>query len=220
MGQQIPGTLDPSILSFLQGAAAGPPISPLMELAKLIASALSGLIVTLTHRYTLKERTLSRSMLQASVLLAVAGALMMIIIGNSTARALGIAGGASIIRFRTPVDDPKDAILLFLLMGLGMAAGLGSFAVCALGTAFLCVFLLLLNHLGEGKARTVILSTHILPEVEAICQRVIIMHRGRKALDAPLAELQSGGASLEEIFARTTAREIPVPEDAMGEARP
>ena len=59
----------------------------------------------------------------------------------------------------------------------------------------------------EGKARTVILSTHILTEVEAICQRVIIMHRGRKALDAPLADLQKGGASLEEIFARTTARE-------------
>ena len=72
----------------------------------------------------------------------------------------------------------------------------------------------------EGKARTVILSTHILPEVEAICQRVIIMHRGKKALDAPLAELQRGGASLEEIFARTTAREVVVPADATLEARP
>ena len=72
----------------------------------------------------------------------------------------------------------------------------------------------------EGKARTVILSTHILPEVEAICQRVIIMHRGKKALDAPLAELQRGGASLEEIFARTTAREVVVPADATQEARP
>jgi ABC-2 type transport system ATP-binding protein len=72
----------------------------------------------------------------------------------------------------------------------------------------------------EGKARTVILSTHILPEVEAICQRVIIMHRGRKALDAPLAELQRGGASLEEVFARTTAREVVVPLDATPEARP
>ncbi len=72
----------------------------------------------------------------------------------------------------------------------------------------------------EGKARTVILSTHILPEVEAICQRVIIMHRGKKALDAPLAELQRGGASLEEIFARTTAREVVMPLDATPEARP
>ena len=72
----------------------------------------------------------------------------------------------------------------------------------------------------EGKARTVILSTHILTEVEAICQRVIIMHRGKKALDAPLGELQRGGASLEEIFARTTAREVAVPADVAEEARP
>jgi gliding motility-associated transport system ATP-binding protein len=72
----------------------------------------------------------------------------------------------------------------------------------------------------EGRARTVILSTHILPEVEAICRRVIIMHRGRKALDAPLDDLRKQG-SLEEVFARTTAGDVAVPEtDAAGlEAR-
>jgi ABC-2 type transport system ATP-binding protein len=61
---------------------------------------------------------------------------------------------------------------------------------------------------GSGeRARTVILSTHILPEVEAICRRVLIIHRGRIVVDRPLEELQRGGASLEEIFTRATARE-------------
>ena len=55
---------------------------------------------------------------------------------------------------------------------------------------------------------TVILSTHILPEVEAICRRVILMSGGRKAIDAPLSELISGGRSLDEIFARETARDV------------
>ena len=59
--------------------------------------------------------------------------MMMIIIGNSLARAFGIAGAAGIVRFRTPVDDPKDVTILFLLMGLGMATGLGAFAVAGLG---------------------------------------------------------------------------------------
>ena len=63
---------------------------------------------------------------QAQTLLCVSGAMMMIIIGNSLARAFGIAGAASIIRFRTPVDDPKDVTILFLLMGLGMSSGLGA----------------------------------------------------------------------------------------------
>jgi len=68
-----------------------------------------------------------------------------------------------------------------------------------------------------GRARTVILSTHILPEVEAICRRVLIISRGRKVVDQPLAELTGGGASLEEVFARATARE-PVEELAASAA--
>ena len=59
---------------------------------------------------------------------------------------------------------------------------------------------------GE-KARTVVLSTHILPEVEAICRRVMIIHRGRKVLDQPLAELRRSGVGLEEVFTRATSRE-------------
>ncbi len=59
---------------------------------------------------------------------------------------------------------------------------------------------------GES-AHTVILSTHILPEVEAICRRVILINRGRKVLDQPLAELTAGGTRLEEVFARETSRD-------------
>jgi ABC-2 type transport system ATP-binding protein len=60
----------------------------------------------------------------------------------------------------------------------------------------------------EGsERRTIILSTHILNEVEAICQRVILINRGRVALDQPIEELTSGGQSLEDVFARVTARD-------------
>ena len=52
-----------------------------------------------------------------------------------------------------------------------------------------------------------VLSTHILPEVEAICPRVIMIHEGRKVLDQSLAELTSGGRRLEEVFARVTLGE-------------
>jgi ABC-2 type transport system ATP-binding protein len=61
--------------------------------------------------------------------------------------------------------------------------------------------------MGEQQ-RTVVLSTHILAEVEAICRRVILISEGRKAVDAPLADLTRGGHSLEEIFTRETARDV------------
>jgi ABC-2 type transport system ATP-binding protein len=60
----------------------------------------------------------------------------------------------------------------------------------------------------EGaRGHTIVLSTHILAEVEAICRRVIIINRGKKVLDTPLAELTQGGARLEDVFARAALRD-------------
>ena len=56
----------------------------------------------------------------------------------------------------------------------------------------------------ESERQTVILSTHILAEVEAICQRVILIDRGKKVLDASLEELTRDGQRLEEVFTRVT----------------
>lgn len=131
---------------------------PLFELAKLMAAAVIGMLVTVVHRQTRSERAPNATMDQAQVLLCVSGALMMIIIGNSLARAFGIAGAASIIRFRTPVEDARDITILFILMGLGMAAGLGAFAVAGLGTLFLCAMLPTLNLFSEDRPRSMIVE--------------------------------------------------------------
>jgi len=127
--------------------------NPLFELGKLVASAVIGMLVTVVHRQYRSDRTSNPALDQAQVLLCVSGALMMIIIGNSVARAFGIAGAASIIRFRTPVEDARDITILFILMGLGMAAGLGALAVAGLGTLFLCAMIPLLNVFSEDRPR-------------------------------------------------------------------
>lgn len=53
-----------------------------------------------------------------------------------------------------------------------------------------------------SKDHTIILSTHILQEVSALCDRVIIIQRGRLVFDAPLQEIERNhpGRTLEEIF--------------------
>lgn len=127
--------------------------NPLFELAKLIASAVIGMLVTVVHRQYRHDRSSNPALDQAQVLLCVSGAIMMIIIGNSVARAFGIAGAASIIRFRTPVEDARDITILFILMGLGMAAGLGALAVAGLGTLFLCTLIPLLNLFSAERPR-------------------------------------------------------------------
>ncbi len=59
----------------------------------------------------------------------------------------------------------------------------------------------LIRELAEEEGRTVILSTHILPEVEAICQRVLLISFGEIRIDGALAEVKGGG-SLEDLFLR------------------
>jgi ABC-2 type transport system ATP-binding protein len=62
---------------------------------------------------------------------------------------------------------------------------------------------------AQGERRhSVILSTHILAEVEAICQRVILISQGHVALDQSMAELTAGGQGLEEVFARVISQDV------------
>jgi anti-anti-sigma factor len=132
--------------------------SPLYEFSKLVVAAIIGMLVTAVHRRYRSEREVNPTLDQAQVLLCIAGALMMILISGSLARAFGIAGAASIIRFRTPIEDARDITVLFILMGLGMAAGLGGFALAGLGTLFLCAMLPILSVFSAQKPRMMLVE--------------------------------------------------------------
>ena len=157
-----PGRSDGVAVPGLTGSTPTAAMQPFVELVKLLAAALIGMLVTAIHAPSAPDRPLGRSMRHAQILLCVSGAMMMIIIGNNLARAFGIAGAASIIRFRTPVEDPKDVTIIFLLMALGMSCGLGAFGVAGLSTAFLCLFLVFLDRRAEHRPRT--LSIEIAAE--------------------------------------------------------
>lgn len=157
----LEGVAAPGGAAFLgpgQEAASNLMANPLFELAKLIAAAVIGMLVTVVHRQYRVEKNATPVLDQAQVLLCISGALMMIIIGNSVARAFGIAGAASIIRFRTPVEDARDITILFILMGLGMAAGLGALAVAGMGTLFLCAMIPILNIFSSERPRTMMVE--------------------------------------------------------------
>ncbi|WP_374329916.1 ABC transporter ATP-binding protein [Soonwooa sp.] len=51
-----------------------------------------------------------------------------------------------------------------------------------------------------GKEKTVILSTHIMQEVEALCSRVILIHKGNIIQDSPISEFKGKYESLEQAF--------------------
>lgn len=55
-----------------------------------------------------------------------------------------------------------------------------------------------------GKSRTIILSTHILPEVEAVCDRAIIISRGLLVADGTVDEIRRGGQASVAVEIRGT----------------
>lgn len=157
----VPGATDQGVESLTRNEPAVNQVLhwlPLVDLAKLVAAAAIGILVTGVQRRLQRDKAQSRSLEHAMVLLCVAGSLMMLIIGGSIARAFGIAGAASIVRFRTPIEDPREITILFLLMGLGMLTGIGSFGVAGMATAFLCLFLLVLDWFGVQKPRTMMVE--------------------------------------------------------------
>jgi uncharacterized membrane protein YhiD involved in acid resistance len=76
------------------------------------------------------------AVIQTQVILAVIGALVMIVVGASMARAFGIVGAASLIRYRAKISDPKDAGVMLSTLGVGLAAGVGLYIVAVLATVF------------------------------------------------------------------------------------
>ncbi|MCE9545634.1 MAG: ABC transporter ATP-binding protein [Planctomycetia bacterium] len=62
-----------------------------------------------------------------------------------------------------------------------------------------------------GREKTILLSTHILQEVEAVASRALFIHEGRLVFDGPVSELKMGGQTLDANYERLTAgRATPV----------
>ena len=64
-----------------------------------------------------------------------------------------------------------------------------------------------------GKAHTVILSSHILSEVQAVCQQVLILSKGKLAASGTLQELTADDRSLEEVFLALTGAQTDPEEE-------
>ena len=79
--------------------------------------------------------------IQTQVILAIIGAVVMLIVGASLARAFGIVGAAGLVRYRAKIDDPKDAGVMLSTLAIGLAAGVGLWMLAVFTTLFVMVVL-------------------------------------------------------------------------------
>lgn len=96
----------------------------------------------------------SAPVIQTQIVLAVVGGLVMLIVGASLARAFGIVGVASLIRYRTKVDDPKDASVMLGCLTVGLASGVELYGLAAFATLFILGVLWIVESLEPERLKT------------------------------------------------------------------
>lgn len=119
--------------------------------ANMVVALVCGLIIAIVYRFTYRGASYSASYVSSLVLLSLVTAVVILVIGNNLARAFGLVGAMSIIRFRTAVRDVQDIVFIFLSLTVGMAAGVGLNSVAIIGTLFICLIIILLDNIGFGR---------------------------------------------------------------------
>jgi len=83
---------------------------------------------------------------QPQILMAVVAGGMMMVVGDSAARAFRIFAAASLVRFRTNIRDPKETTVLLVCLGVGLAAGVGRWDMAVILTLFVLLALTVLEY--------------------------------------------------------------------------
>jgi len=126
----------------------------LMEiLANIILAFVLALAIAKVYKMTHRGLSYSQSMMLSLVLMGTITSVMMMVIGNSLAKAVGLLGAFSIIRFRTAVKDTKDTAYLFFALGSGLAAGTGNYLIAVTGTIMICLIALILHKFNFGSMK-------------------------------------------------------------------
>jgi len=115
--------------------------------------------------------------IQTQIILAVVGAVVMLVVGSSLARAFGIVGAAGLVRYRAKIEDPKDAGVMLSTLAVGLASGVGIFLLAAFATVFILAVLWVVESFEPKKKTSFLLKVtakdpaKIKPNLEALLTR-------------------------------------------------
>lgn len=129
------------------------------------------------------------AVVQTQIILAIVGAVVMLVVGSSVARAFGIVGAASLVRYRAKIDDPKDAGIMLSALGIGLASGVGLYFLAIFATMFIALVVGILESFEPESFKLFDLkikatdANKIRPQVETLLRRNRIRYELRSAAD-------------------------------------
>jgi hypothetical protein len=142
-----------------------------LPLAAVLACALA---LRPRRKGTPKRQT---PVIETQIILAVVGAVVMLVVGSSLARAFGIVGAAGLVRYRAKIDDPKDAAVMLSTLATGLAAGVGLWMLAIFGMAFILTVLWIVESFEPRATQLFNLSVKVpdpaklKPEIEQLLGR-------------------------------------------------
>ena len=194
-----------SIFGIDSNAPAGMPQESLWRTALriLFRLALAALLAgALAYRPRRDLPVLQRNpfVAQTQILMAVVASALMMIVGDSAARAFGIFAAASLVRFRTNISDPKEITVLLLGLAIGLATGVGHWELAVLLALFMLALLWVLEYYEPAQVtRPMELSvtTRRIDRTQTVLKRLFRRHRfnaevrqlDRESEDAPLGRI-------------------------------
>jgi hypothetical protein len=120
----------------------------------IITSALVlGLIISLTYMYTHREEGYAPSIPVTIIMLPAIISIIILLVGNSIARAFSLAGAFSLIRFRSAPGDPKDIAYVFFTLAVGLSCGIGYIGYASLFTAVMCLVMVVIMKTSFGRPK-------------------------------------------------------------------
>lgn len=108
--------------------------TPLVIAVNLILAFILAVLVSLAYKANHRGLSYSQSLVFSFVLLSVTASSVIMVIGNNLARAFGLVGALSIIRFRTVVKDTKDTAYVFFALVIGLATGTNLYTIGIIST--------------------------------------------------------------------------------------
>ena len=111
--------------------------TPLEVVFNSLVAFILGLFIAYTYQKTHQGLSYSQSFVLTIIFVTIIIGFVMMVIGNSLARAFALVGALSIIRFRTVVKDTKDTAYVFMALAVGMGAGTGNYFIAVYATFFM-----------------------------------------------------------------------------------
>jgi len=116
----------------------------------LLLSTVLGFAVSYVYQKTFRGTSYSASFVSSLILLNVITSVVMLVIGSNLARAFGLVGALSVIRFRTAIKDPRDISFIFLSLILGLATGTQNYHIAITATLFVLFLIYALDYISYG----------------------------------------------------------------------